>query len=70
MAKIVIYDSGNIGGIRSLSILLSEYSSDKEGRIFLSPDLATAGEIDHHTDKLIENLNEARNRAKKIIKIK
>jgi len=70
MAKIEIYDSGNISGIRSMAIWVSEYSSDKEGRIFLSPDLATAGEIDYHTDKLINDLNKARNRAKKLIEKK
>lgn len=70
MAKIEIYDSGNIAGIRSMAIWLSEYSTDKEGRIFLSPDLAPAGEVDFHTDKLIDDLNKARNRAKKIIEKK
>ena len=70
MAKIEIYDSGNFGGIRSMAIWLSEYSSDKVGRIFLSPDIVTAGEVDFHTDKLIDDLNKARNRAKKIIEKK
>lgn len=72
MAKIEIYDSGNIAGIRRIAIWLSEYSSDKQGsdkqgRILLSPDLATSDEVDFHVDNLIEQLNKARRRAKRLI---
>lgn len=41
MSKIEIYSSEKIAGIRSVAIWLSEYSSDKEGRILVSPELAT-----------------------------
>lgn len=67
MANIEMYDSGNIAGIRRIAIWLSEYSSDKQGRILLSPDLATSQEVDFHVDNLIEQLNKARASAKRLI---
>lgn len=67
MSQIEIYYSNNTADIRTVAIWLSEYSSDKEGRILVSPELATTEEVDFHVDRLIERLNKAREDAKKLI---
>jgi hypothetical protein len=47
------------------NIWLSQRSADSEGRILLSPQLRTDREIDESVDRLIEQLETVRKKAKK-----
>jgi hypothetical protein len=46
-------------------INLVQWTEDKDGTIHVTPQLATAGEVDWYVDKLIENLEGIRKSAKK-----
>ena len=51
-------------GPRFASIYLKKYSGDKEGRVFVTPEM-TIAEIDETIDNLISELNEIRGKAKR-----
>jgi len=71
MAKIDVFEKpyGNksLPGPMFVQLWLSSYSSDSEGRIFLSPELASDREVDESIDYLINQLEKMRKKAKRIL---
>lgn len=51
-----------------VQIRLAEYPSDSYENILLSPDLMTEKEVDESVNFLVEQLEKARNTAKRILK--
>ena len=70
MAEIDVFEKSfggkSLPGPTFVNIGLSSYGSD-DGRVLLSPDLATDMEIDESVDYLIKQLEKARKKAKKIL---
>jgi len=60
---------GDLPGNQMVNIVLNEYLTRNNGNISLTPLLATEGEVDYAVDKLIQELEAVRRKAKdKIIK--
>ena len=55
---------GEIGPM-VVTLWLPDYSENEIGQVLLTPSCATESEVDHHVDNLIQQLNEAREKAKK-----
>ena len=70
MAEIDVFEKSfgdnSLLGPTFVNICLSSYGSD-DGKVLLSPDLATDMEIDESVDYLIKQLEKARKKAKKIL---
>lgn len=72
MAKIDVFDKSqnkkSFPNSTFLNIWVSDgIIKDVEGRVFISPELATDQEVDHCVNDLIKQLEEVRKKAKKIL---
>jgi len=71
MAKIDVFEKPHgdksLPGPTFLNLWLSSYGSDSEGRVFLSPELASDMEVDESVNFLIDQLEKMRRKAKRIL---